>query len=80
MFFPDSLRKTVFVFLEEIGKLVDQKVREATDPLLGKIVELTDYVQKLEEHMSELSKEVDDVNQQGRKEYLILDEDVVPKF
>ena len=71
MFFPDSLRKTVFVFLEEIGKLVDQKVREATDPLLGKIVELTDYVQKLEEHMSELSKEVDDVNQQGRKEYLI---------
>ena len=59
---------------------LDQKVREAADPLLEKIVKLTDYFQKLEEHVSELSKEVDDVNQQGRKEYLILDGDAVPKF
>ena len=68
------------ITLEDITKLVETKVREATDPLLAKIVELTDYVRKLENQVYELTKEVDDVNQQGRKEYLILDGDALPTY
>ena len=68
------------ITLESITELIESKVREATDPLLAKIVELTDYVYKLENKVSELTKEVDDVNQQGRKEYLILDGDALPTY
>ena len=68
------------ITLESITELIETKVREATDPLLAKIVELTDYVYKLENQVSELTKEVDDVNQQGRKEYLILDGDALPTY
>ena len=68
------------ITLESITELIESKVREATDPLLAKIVELTDYVYKLENQVSELTKEVDDVNQQGRKEYLILDGDALPTY
>ena len=53
---------------------------EATDLLLAHIVELTGQVQKLENSLSELTKEVDDVNQQGRKDYLILDGDALPSY
>ena len=68
------------ITLENITELIESKVREATDPLLAKIVELTDYVYKLENQVFELTKEVDDVNQQGRKEYLILDGDALPTY
>ena len=68
------------ISLEDITQLIQTTVREATDPLLAKIVELTDYVHELEKHVSELTMEVDDVNQQGRKEYLILDGDALPAF
>ena len=68
------------VSLEHISQLIDTKVREATDPLLAKIVELSDYVNKLESQVFALTKEVDDVNQQGRKEYLILDGDALPAY
>lgn len=66
--------------LDEISQLIDSKVREATDPLLAQIVDLTDQVQKLESTVSELTREVDDVNQQGRKDYLILDGDALPTY
>ena len=68
------------VSLEHISQLIDTKVREATDPLLAKIVELSDYVNKLESQVFALTKEIDDVNQQGRKEYLILDGDALPAY
>lgn len=68
------------ISLEDITQLIQTKVREATDPLLAKIVELTDYVHELQKHMSELTMGVDDVNQQGRKEYLILDGDALPAY
>lgn len=68
------------ISLEHITQLIETKVREATDPLLAKIVELSDYVNKLESQVFELTKEVDDVNQQGRKEYLILDGDALPAY
>ena len=68
------------ISLEDVAQLIQTKVREATDPLLAKIVELNDHVQQLEKHVLELSMEVDDVNQQGRKEYLILDGDALPAY
>lgn len=68
------------ISVEDITQLIQTKVREATDPLLAKIVELTDHVHELEKHLHELSMEVDDVNQQGRKEYLVLDGDALPAF
>ena len=68
------------ISLEDVAQFIQTKVREVTDPLLAKIVEFTDHVQQLEKHVLELSMEVDDVNQQGRKEYLILDGDAFPPY
>lgn len=67
------------ISLDDLEALIQTKIQEATDPLHAKILELTEQVRELRGSMGAVIKEVDDVNQQGRKEYLILDGDAIPE-